>query len=387
MSDSRAALITPADLAAACRRVPGGVGPVELIATPTIETVIAIAAAIERARPLILHHPRSTAEQRARRAVAIRDRPLPADTLAVVFTSGSTGEPRPIALGRRTAYAAAAASAAHLGWRDDDAWLLCLPLAHVGGLAIIVRCLIARRPIVLASPFDPIAEVATLASWVPTQLADILDRDRRLPRLRAVLLGGAPCPRTLRAAASARGLPILTTYGMTETWGQVATQPLARAGHVDDGVGVPLPGTTITAGTSTSPARITITSSQLSSDRLITDDLGFLDERGWLHVIGRADDVIITGGEKVHPAVVEDALAGAPGVRAACVFGVPDPRWGERVVAAVELAPDADLAALSAHASAHLASHERPREFRRVAHLPRTPSGKLDRRSARNLGD
>jgi O-succinylbenzoic acid--CoA ligase len=243
-------------------------------------------------------------------------------------------------------------------------------MAHVGGLSIVVRCLAARRTIILGRAHPE----ATLASVVPAQLEAL-----EPGRLRAVLLGGAAAPRAVREAAIARGLPILTTYGMTETWGQVATQPLARAGCLDDGVGVPLPGIAIAAGTPEAPAPIRITGP--TCPPTTTADLGFLDARGWLHVVGRADDMIITGGENVHPQTVEDELAAAPGVVESCVFGVPDPRWGQRIVAALVLAPDATLDPIRAHAAAHLASHQRPREYRVVPALPRTASGKVDRRA------
>jgi acyl-coenzyme A synthetase/AMP-(fatty) acid ligase len=114
---------------------------------------------------------------------------------------------------------------------------------------------------------------------------------------------------------------------------------------------------------------------------ITTADLGYLDERGWLNVVGRVDDVIVTGGEKVHPNVVEDALAAGPGVREVCVIGVGDPRWGQRVVALVVLAPGTDLDLVIADARERLAPHQRPREWRVVANLPHTASGKVDRRT------
>jgi o-succinylbenzoate---CoA ligase len=386
--------LTYAELAAAAARLPEATGPVEITATPAIETVVAIAAALEARRPLILHLPRLPEAQRTQQTALARTTPPPDGTLAVIFTSGSTGAPRPIALSRRAALGAAAASAAHLGWRDDDAWLLCLPLAHVSGLAIVVRCLAARRPIALATDPRPAAIAAaaaagraTLASLVPAQLAALLDDAEgadALRPLRAVLLGGAAAPRALREAAAARDVRFLTTYGMTETWGQVVTAPLARAGIVDDAVGVPLPGVTIATGTADAPAPIAIRGPMcpVPDAAITTADLGFLDPSGALHVTGRADDVIITGGENVHPLAVEDALAAAPGVVECCVVGVPDPRWGQRVVAALVLAPGATLEPVVAHAARSLAPHQRPRGWRVVARLPRTATGKLDRRAA-----
>ena len=268
--------------------------------------------------------------ERHRQRVAVAAAHLPADAAAVLFTSGSTGAPRGIVLSRAALLAAAASNAAHLGWRDDDRWLLALSTAHAGGLSLGLRCLLAHKPVVLLEgDFDPARVAAlmsearvTIASFVPTQLAALLDDPAWHPpaQLRAVLLGGAPASPTLLAAAAARGVPFLTTYGMTETFGQVVTAPLAWAGRVDpDGaVGVPLHGVTITAGTRDAPAPIRIRTAQLATctldgapiaPELTTADLGWLDERGALHVTGRADDVIITGGENVHPAQVEAVLA------------------------------------------------------------------------------
>jgi O-succinylbenzoic acid--CoA ligase len=388
------ALVTPdeqlgrAALDAAAARLPAGAGPVELVATPTVATIVQIVAALEARRPLILHHARLTEPQRARQSAIARATVVPDDTLAVVFTSGSTGEPRPIALGRQEAFAAAEASAAHLGWRDDDAWLLALPLAHVGGLAIVLRCLAARRPIALATASDPAAIAAfarsartTLASLVPTQLAALLEQPAfPPPALRAALLGGARAPRALRERAAGRGVPILTTYGLTETWGQVVTQPLARAGTVDDAIGVPLPGVSITAGRHDAPSRVVIRG-PMCRGSVTTADLGHVDARGWLHLAGRADDVIITGGENVHPLAVEDVVAEAPGVADACVVGVDDPRWGQRIVAMVVAEAGASLEPVIAYARSRLAPHQLPREWHTVAALPRTATGKLDRRA------
>jgi O-succinylbenzoic acid--CoA ligase len=381
------ARLTYAELARAVARLPAGDGPVELDAAPSLETLVAIAAALAADRPLVLHHPRLPAAQRAREAELAAALPLPPGTLAVIFTSGSTGAPRPIALGRREALGAAAASAAHLGWRDDDAWLCALPLAHVSGLAITIRCVAARRTIALATEGGAagiraamIAGRATLASLVPTQLADLVAGPALPAHLRAVLLGGAAAPRALRAAAAERGVPFLTTYGMTETWGQVATAPLAAAGTVDDAAGVPLPGVELVAGTPGAAGVISVRG-PMCRGTVTTADLGYLDARGWLRIVGRADDVIITGGENVHPLSVEDVLAATPGVVEACVVGLPDPRWGQRVVAAVVLAPGAVLARVAADAADRLAPHQRPRGWQALRALPRTASGKLDRRA------
>nr|MBA3391219.1 AMP-binding protein [Deltaproteobacteria bacterium] len=212
------------------------------------------------------------------------------------------------------------------------------------------------------------------------------------PALRAVLLGGAAAPPRLLATATDRGVPFLATYGMTETFGQIATADLARAGDPDATL-VILPGVSIEAGTREAPAPIHVRAPSLAlryldgapiAPCLATADLGYV-EGAAVHVIGRADDVIITGGENVHPQAVEAVLAATPGVRAACVFGVADPRWGELVGAALAVDDSFELTAALARWQNALPPHARPRELATVPTLPVSPNGKLDRRVAAQI--
>ncbi|MCE9576216.1 MAG: AMP-binding protein [Deltaproteobacteria bacterium] len=368
-----------------------------LVAAPTVDTIVAILAHLEAHRPMGLIHHR--APDRDALIARLATAPPENDTLAVAFTSGSTGAPRGVLLSRTGVRAALTASAAHLGAGPDDAWLVALPLAHVGGLAALLRALVARRPAVfLDGDFDRAAVAALLhhcthASLVPTQLAALLDDEawRPPPSLRAILLGGAAAPAPLLAAARARGVPVIRTYGMTETFGQVATQRLADAGDPDAPL-VPLPGIAIAAGTPDAPALIRVDSPArmlgylgeppLADRWLATSDLGAIVDGG-LRIAGRADDVIITGGENVHPAVVEAALASAPGVRACCAVGLADARWGQIVALAVVPGPGFDPQAILAHGA--LAPHQRPRRVITLAALPLGPTGKIDRRAVAAL--
>jgi O-succinylbenzoic acid--CoA ligase len=385
------ALITPdrtfdfselADLAAQARIDPRGTVVVGHLDVPTIAQLHACIAA--RA-PAICVHPRWT--ERERRA-ALDDMPIVPESLAVVFTSGSSGAPRGVVLGRDAFIASAHASADNLGWRDDDRWLLGLSPAHVGGLSILTRCLLARRPVVLGSD-DVLETIArqrvTLVSWVPAQLARLLDAhsDWRAPaHLRTVLLGGAAVPIALRERARERGLRVLASYGLTEACSQVTTERAPGASS-----GPPLPGIEVRIDDS----RIQVRGPTLLSGYLrggspldaegwfTTGDLGHLDAAGNLHVLGRADDVIVTGGENVHPLELEAVLEADPLVREACIFGIDDESFGQRVAAALVLAPGADASAVVARAE--LASFKRPRQLFVLDSLTRTASGKLDRRA------
>lgn len=329
------------------------------------------------------------------------DPPPPPDDegpLAVLYTSGSTGRPKGVVLSRRAFVASARASAANLGWEPDDRWLLRLPIAHVGGLSILTRCLLAHRPVVLALDADDAAlhatlerERVTLVSLVPTLLQRLLDHGAPPPpRLRALLLGGAPASPGLLGRAADQGWPVLTTYGLTEACSQVTTQPLGTTNRGHLGAGRPLPGIDVKVDGS---GEIHVRGDVLCSgyfpsgahpvpfDRegwLATGDRGWLDSAGNLHVVGRREDRIITGGENVDPVEVEHALEARPGVRQACVFGVPDPEWGEVVCAAL-VGDEEDVLQALEDVSNLLAPFKRPRRFARLDALPLTGSGKVDR--------
>ena len=337
----------------------------------------------------------------------------------VVFTSGSTGRPRGAVLGRAALRASSEAHAAVFGWRDDDRWLLSLPTAHVGGLMIVVRSLLARRTIVLGGrassrSFD--AEDAlrtidrhgvTLLSVVPTMLGRLLSgREGGAPAsLRAVLVGGAPAPPALMARARRRRWPVFATYGLTEACSQVATE---RPREALGGVGEPLPGVEVRIASGDGHAgSIRIRGAPLFDGYLgsepdapldrpfdgdgwfDTGDVGTLDTSGRLRVVGRRSDRILTGGENVDPAEVEAAVVEWPGADAACVVGVKDEEWGERVAAMVAGSRGFDavggLPALEEHLRGRLAGFKRPRRWKVVERLPVAPSGKVDRRACRVL--
>jgi len=374
--------------------------PCPLVGSNTLETVVTLYALLETRIPVLLLHPKLTEAERAAECAATAQEAssLPADAAAILYTSGTTGRPRGAVLTRAALVASARASAANLGWHDDDRWLLCMPIARVGGLSILTRSLTARRAVALASRFDAallphwIAEQGvTLLSVVPTMLALLLDAHPEWTpsaHLRAILLGGAQAPPALLRRASERRLPIVITYGCTETCSQVTATPYEQrfdpAGY---GAGRPLAGTQLRIVDGhievRGPMRMAgyLGAAPLPPDAWFdTGDLGEIDAQGCLHVHARQDDLIITGGENVYPAEVERVLESCPGIAAAAVFGLPDATWGQTVAVALVAHGDPPSdAALAAYARNRLAAHKRPRHVCFVGRLPQTAGGKLDR--------
>jgi O-succinylbenzoic acid--CoA ligase len=391
-----ARLVAPRLRALAARRD----AVVPLVASNTLDALVTLYALLEARRPALLLHPKFTAAEQAAelRATAQSAHALPADVAAILYTSGTTGRARGAVLTRSALLASAQASSANLGWQDDDCWLLAMPLARVGGLSIVTRCLAARRPIALAPAFDAMLlprwiaqHRVTLLSLVPTMLALLLDADagwRPPAHLRALLLGGAAASPGLLARAAARGLPIVITYGCTETCSQVAATPYAdRHDAAACGAGRPLPGAEVRVEDGRilvrGPMRMAgyLGAPALAPDAWFdTGDLGEIDARGFLHLHGRRADLIVSGGANVYPAEVEQVLEACAGIRAAAVFGVPDETWGQVVAAALVAGPQPPGdEVLIDHLAARLAPHKRPRLVAFVAGLPVSPAGKLDR--------
>lgn len=316
----------------------------------------------------------------------------PGDDRLVVFTSGTTGPAKGVRFTDVNLTAAASASSEHLGHDEGDDWLLAMPLNHVGGISIVVRQTYTGGSITMLPGFEPAAFAeemrgrVTMVSVVPTMLARLLDHGP-FGKLRAVLVGGGPIPEGLLERAAQAGLPVLPTYGMTETMGQVATlRPgftLERKAHLlprveartDPGGRIALKGPQVSPGYLGEPER--------PEPWFVTNDIGELDEDGAIRIHGRADTVIITGGENVSPERVETVLKEHPGVDDAVVFGVPDEEWGSRVETLYvgKAAP----AELEEHVSAAVPGYMVPKRFTRVDEIPLTSIGKPDRRAAAEL--
>jgi O-succinylbenzoic acid--CoA ligase len=336
----------------------------------------------------------------------------PNSILAIIYTSGTTGRPKGAMLTVGNFWWSAIGSALNIGASIDDRWLICLPMFHVGGLSIACRAAIGGFAAIVHNGFDPEAvnssidnEGVTVVSVVAVMLQRMLDArsDKPYaPSLRCVLLGGGPAPRPLLERCAALGIPVVQTYGLTETTSQISTlapedaiRKLGSAGRPlypnelriasPDGSSAPVGeageilvrGPVLMAGYNGQPEAM---QEAIVDGWLHTGDVGHLDGDGYLYVLDRRDDLIITGGENVYPAEVEAALLSHPAVSEAGVFGLSDSEWGQRVVAVLRTSEPVSKEEIIGHCRSLLAHYKAPGEIRFAAEpLPRTAAGKLRR--------
>ncbi len=339
----------------------------------------------------------------------------------VIATSGSEGRPKAVMLTTANLASAAAASNERLPLAAGDSWLGCLPLHHIGGMAILYRCLRAGATLLLHEKFDatnvwrdlqahPARPPLTHISLVPAMLARLLDAADGAPppaSLRHALIGGGALSRPLVERARNTGWPICPTWGMSECAAQVATLLQIDDSWQEGDVGTLLPGF---AARIDAEGRIHLRGPQvmagylnaerkpgvgldagldtgLGEDRqngwLITADLGRIDAAGRLTILGRADDVFNSGGVKVHPLEVESCLAACPGVADVAVTALPDPIWGDMLIAL--LVGNAAPEQIERWSRQHLSPAQRPRQLLKVEHLPRNAMGKIERSALRSI--
>jgi len=332
--------------AAAADREPGP-ADVWLDATSELDTFVELLAAWRRGQRVILGDPAWPAAVKAerarmvppgRRGNATKDLPLDR-ALAVVFTSGTAGQAAGVELTAGQLYFGAMGAAVRLGHHLDDCWGSALPLFHVGGLASVTRALFTGVSCRLYGTFDAPLVAASIAhgdvsllSLVPTMLARLLPHLKEVhPRVRAVVVGGAPLSPSLRDRAIAAGLPVCRTYGASETAAMVATDVPGRA--VDDGQGIPLlPFVSVFAEDGVLVSR----GPQVQNGQWISQDCGHVTAHA-VTCTGRKDRVIICGGKKISPEVTERALENHPSVESAVCFAAADPAdWGQQLVAWIQ---------------------------------------------------
>ena len=316
------------------------------------------------------------------------------DVACRVLTSGSSGAPRPVGLTYGNFLWSAVGSAFNIGVDPTDRWLCCVPLSHISGLGILMRSVIYGTTAVVHDGFDVDRDAAALAeeevsvvSLVTTMLVRLLEAEADLSGPRAILVGGGPVPEEPLEEAIARGATVVQTYGLTEACSQVTTLAPVDARRKLGSAGRPLltthlriqDGEILVQGPTVAPGCAD------ADGWLHTGDLGHIDDEGFLYVDDRIDDMIVSGGENIVPAQVEEVLLRHPEVADAAVVGREDPEWQQAVTAIVVLADGSSATPdeLRRHCADSLAGFKVPKRVELAAALPRTPSGKLMRRALR----
>lgn len=341
------------------------------------------------------------------------------DFHSMIYTSGTTGNPKGVMLTYANHWWSAIGSSLNLGLHENDRWLMALPLFHVSGLSILIRSIIYGISIVVHKKFDPVKvnqsireNAITMMSAVSTMLSDMLDHDHGegFPDyFRCMLLGGGPAPKPLLEKCVERNIPVYQTYGMTETASQIVTlsseymlEKLGSAGKplfpaqlkiVDDERELENnePGEIIVKGPNVSTgyyshATGTITEIQ-KGGWLYTGDIGYIDKEGFLYILDRRSDLIISGGENIYPAEIEAVLLSHKAVRDAGVIGKDHKKWGKVPIACIQLYPDYVVSKedILFHCKQRLAQYKVPVEVHFLPELPRNAAKKLLRRKLKEI--
>ena len=317
----------------------------------------------------------------------------------IINTSATTGKFKSVPVRWSQIEAHVKASAKVLGVEEDDNWLVVLPMFHVSGLSIILRTLYNGTRATIREKFSEQVvldalekEEVTMVSLVPTVLQRIVDQITA-PKLRAILLGGEFIPMPLLQECVERNLPVYKTYGMSETFAQSTTFSVRDYPHKLASVGYPLDGVTIEIR---NPDEEGVGEVWISSPMLMqgylnkepiqgvfnTDDIGYVDEDGFLYLLNRRKDIIISGGENIYPKEIEDVLYGMKGIKECAVIPVPDSKWGQvPVLCVVTNCSEEDI---SHYLLSRLAKYKVPKRIVYYDILPKNSMGKILRQELVN---
>ena len=324
------------------------------------------------------------------------------DIAAIMNTSATTGQFKSVPLRWGQIRAHVQASKAVLGKTEQDNWLMVLHLFHVSGLSVLMRSLYNGTAVTILPKYDEAqvlklieSESINMMSLVPTILTQ-LEPSITHHKLRVILLGGEFIPMALIDACEKKSLPIYKTYGMTETFSQSVTFSILDYPHKRDSVGKPLPGMQIRIDNPdadgvgeihlSGPMVMTgyINKEPIDGD-LNTDDIGYVDEDGFVYILNRRKDLIISGGENIYPKELEDLVYTLPAVKECAVVPVPDPKWGQVPALFLAFHDGESMTAddILSFMTKSLAKYKVPKYVKILPALPRNGTGKIVRNELR----
>lgn len=334
-------------------------------------------------------------------------------TISIMYTSGTTGYPKGVRQTAQNHFSSAVSSALNIGISPGDVWLCVMPLFHISGFSILMRSLIYGMGVNLHAKFDAeacakelcagtVTHMSVVAVTLERVLSELDEKNLRVsPDFKSILAGGGPVPVSYIERAERFGISVLQTYGMTETSSQTTTLQPADAKRKIGSSGKPLFLYQIKIGEGASPGEngeINIRGPQVTpgyigkyADRSVqhegwfpTGDIGYVDDEGFLFVVDRRSDLIVSGGENIYPAEIEKVLLGHTAVREAGVCGMPDEIWGEVPAAFVVPNEEVSDAELKDFLKGQLAGYKIPKQIRFVDELPRNASNKVLRRELKS---